>query len=84
MNKEEILKEYNGWVNWLNMQLGGNIDCDLEIDEEDFESTNELLELIEDKLYELSNIIDAMGIFNDKIENLLNNLDKVGKNNDRY
>ena len=79
MNKEELLKEYNGLVNWLYIQLGGNIDGDLEINEEDFETTSELLELIEDKLYELSNIIDAMGIFNDKIESLLNNLDKVGE-----
>ena len=72
MNKEELLKEYNEWVIWLNIQLGGNIDCNLEIDEEDFETTSELLELIDNKLFELSNTIDAMNIFIEKIENLIN------------
>lgn len=79
MDKEELLKEYNGWAEWLNIQLGGNMDCDLEISEEDFETTSELLELIEDKLYELSNIIDAMNIFSDKIDKLLDQIEKGGE-----
>lgn len=72
MNKEKLLKEYNEWVIWLNTQVSGSVDFeDFMIREEDFETTSELVGLIADRLYELSNIIEAINIFSDKIDKLL-------------
>ena len=78
MNKEELLEEYNGWVEWLNTQAGGTVDFEnFKIEEQDFETTSELVGLIADRLYESSNIIEAINIFSDKIDKLL---DKEKKN----
>ena len=72
MSKEELLEEYNGWVEWLNTQAGGSVDFEnFEIDEEDFGTTSELVELIVDRLYELNNISKAIDFSNDGIDKLL-------------
>ena len=75
MNKEEILEQYNGWVRWL-LARGLTDFENLEIDEEDFETTSELVTLIADRLCELSNMIEAMDIFSDNIDKLLDEIDK--------
>ena len=72
MDKEELLEEYNGWVEWLNMQANGSVDFEnFKVEEEDFETTSELVELIEDRMNELSDIIDTVNIFSNKIDKLL-------------
>lgn len=75
MNKEELLEQYNRWVRWL--QAGGFTDFEnLEINEEDFETTSELTALIADRLCELDNMIEAIDIFIDNIDKLLDQTDK--------
>ena len=75
MDKEELLEQYNGWVRWL-LARGFTDFENLEIDEEDFETTSELATLIADRLCELSNMIEAMDIFSDNIDKLLDQTDK--------
>ena len=71
----DSLEEYNGWVRWL--RAGGFTDFEnLEIDEEDFETTSELVTLIADRLCELDNMIEAINIFTDNIDKLLDQTDK--------
>ena len=72
ITKEELLEEYNSWVNWLDMQMLGTIDLvNFTIDEEDFDTEEELVDLINDKLMELDDIIDSFNVFKSKIDNLL-------------
>ena len=72
MSKEELLEEYNSWVNWLDMQMSGTIDLvNFTIDEEDFDTEEELVNLINDKIMELDDIIDSFNVFKSKIDNLL-------------
>ena len=75
MDKEELLEQYNGWVRWL-LARGFTDFENLEIDEEDFETTSELATLIADRLCELSNMIEVMDIFSDNIDKLLDQTDK--------
>ena len=72
MNKEKLLEEYNSWVNWLDMQILGTIDLvNFTIDEEDFDTKEELVDLINDKMMQLDDIIDSFNVFKNKIDNLL-------------
>lgn len=77
MNKEELLEQYNGWVEWLNTQAGGTVDFEnFKIEEQDFVTTSELKALIADRLCELDNMIEAIDIFSDNIDKLLDQTDK--------
>ena len=67
-----LLEEYNSWVNWLDMQMVGTIDLvNFTIDEEDFDGEEELVDIINDKMMQLDDIIDSFNVFKQKIDKLL-------------